>query len=70
MTFMNINNIKTLALSMLGMALVVSCSESIDVPLVPESGYKTLENNLAFITDKYGCSNQDSLVFKVLLISM
>ena len=63
MTFMNINNIKTLALSMLGMALVVSCSESIDVPLVPESGYKTLENNLAFITDKYGCSNQDSLVF-------
>lgn len=63
MTFMNINNIKTLALSMLGMALAVSCSESIDVPLVPESGYKPLENNLAFITDKYGCSNQDSLVF-------
>ena len=24
---------------------------------------KTLENNLAFITDKYGCSNVDSLVF-------
>ena len=63
MTFMNINNIKTLVLSMLGIALVVSCSESIEVPLVSESGYKTLENNLAFITDKYGCSNQDSLVF-------
>ena len=45
------------------MALALSCSESIDVPLVDEGGYKTLENNLAFITDKYGCSNVDSLVF-------
>ena len=63
MTFMNINNIKTFALSMLGMALAVSCSESIDVPLVPEGGYKPLENSLAFLTDKYGCSSQDSLVF-------
>ena len=63
MTFMNINNIKALALSMLGMALAVSCSESIDVPLVPEGGYKPLENSLAFLTDKYGCSSQDSLVF-------
>jgi endo-beta-N-acetylglucosaminidase F1 domain protein len=63
MTFMNMNKIKTIALSIAGMALALSCSESIDVPLVDEGGYKTLENNLAFITDKYGCSNVDSLVF-------
>ena len=63
MTFMNINKIKTLALSIVGMAVAVSCSESIDVPLVDEGGYKPLESNLAFITDKYGCSNMDSLVF-------
>lgn len=43
--------------------MAVSCSESIDVPLVDEGGYKPLESNLAFITDKYGCSNMDSLVF-------
>lgn len=47
MTFMNMNKIKTIALSIAGMALALSCSESIDVPLVDEGGYKTLENNLA-----------------------
>ena len=64
MTFMNINNIKTFALSMLGMALAVSFSERIAVPLVPEVGYKPLENILPFLTENYGCSKQYSLVFK------
>ena len=60
---MNINSIKTLALSLAGLAIVASCANDIDVPRVDESNYRTSENNLAFITDKYGYSRQDSLIF-------
>lgn len=60
---MNINRIKTLALSLAGLTLAASCSNDIDVPGVDEGNYKAAENNLAFITDKYGCNRQDSLIF-------
>ena len=60
---MNINSIKTLALSLAGLVIVASCANDIDVPRVDESNYRTSENNLAFITDKYGYSRQDSLIF-------
>lgn len=60
---MNINSIKTLALSLAGLAIAASCANDIDVPRVDESNYRTSENNLAFITDKYGYSRQDSLIF-------
>ena len=52
MKLMNINRIKTLALSLAGLALAASCSNDIDVPGVDEGNYKAAENNLAFITDK------------------
>ena len=60
---MNINSIKTLALSLAGLAIAAACTNDIDVPGVDEGNYRTSENNLAFITDKYGCSRQDSLIF-------
>ena len=60
---MNINSIKTLALSLAGLVIAASCANDIDVPRVDESNYRTSENNLAFITDKYGYSRQDSLIF-------
>ena len=40
-----------------------SCSNSIDLTSVDESQYHKAEQNLAFITDKYGISNADSLLF-------
>jgi len=43
--------------------LMFSCSNSIDLTSVDESQYHKAEQNLAFITDKYGISNADSLLF-------
>lgn len=44
-------------------AFMFSCSNSIDLTSVDESQYHKAEQNLAFITDKYGISNADSLLF-------
>ena len=55
-------NIKTLVLVMFTL-LMFSCSNSIDLTSVDESQYHKAEQNLAFITDKYGISNADSLLF-------
>lgn len=59
---MYIKNIKTLALVMLT-AFMFSCSNSIDLNNVDESQYQKAEQNLVFLTDKYGASNVDSLLF-------
>lgn len=59
---MNSKNIKTLVLVMFTL-LMFSCSNSIDLTSVDESQYHKAEQNLAFITDKYGISNADSLLF-------
>lgn len=55
-------NIKTLVLVMFTL-LMFSCSNNIDLTSVDESQYHKAEQNLAFITDKYGISNADSLLF-------
>lgn len=60
---MNLNNIKTLAFSLLAFGSMVSCSDSIDVAGVSEDQYQKAGSSLAFLTDKYGLSNQDSLIF-------
>ncbi|SFG05445.1 BT_3987 domain-containing protein [Prevotella sp. KH2C16] len=60
---MNLNNIKTLAFALLASGFMASCSESIDVAGVSEGQYQKPANRLAFLTDKYGLSNQDSLIF-------
>ena len=52
-----------LALSLAGLAIAAACTNDIDVPGVDESNYRISENSFAFITDKYGCSHQDSLIF-------
>lgn len=58
------NNIKFSFLSfVMGGMLLASCSNDIDVATVDESKYDTNVENLAFITDKYGASNCDSLIF-------
>ena len=44
-------------------AFMFSCSNSIELNSVDESQYHKAEQNLAFITDKYGISNADSLLF-------
>ena len=59
---MNSKNIKSLVLVMFTL-LMFSCSNSIDLTSVDESQYHKAEQNLAFITDKYGISNADSLLF-------
>jgi len=60
---MNSMNIKTLAFSLLVTGFMFSCSDSIDLNGVEESQYQKTEQNLAFLTDKYGASNVDSLLF-------
>jgi hypothetical protein len=60
---MNTNHIKTLALVLLSSAVMMSCSDAIDGAGVNEEQYQAPQTNLAFLTDKYGLSNQDSLLF-------
>ena len=63
MKYMNLDKIKILALALLAGGFFASCSESIDVSGVSEDPYQSSDKALAFITDKYGCSNIDSLLF-------
>lgn len=62
---MKINNIKSLALAVLAVGAMASCSDDINIGNVDEKQYTTAENNktLVFLTNKYGCSNIDSLMF-------
>lgn len=60
---MNLHKIKTLAFSLLACGFMASCSDSIDMAGVSEDQYQKLSNSLVFLTDKYGLSNQDSLIF-------
>lgn len=45
--------------------LSIACSNTIEVNGVDESGYNNPEKPLAFLTDKYGVSLRDSLLFNV-----
>lgn len=60
---MNINKIKTFALAALAVGAMASCSDSIDVRTVDENPYVTSNKALAYITDKFGMTNADSLLF-------
>lgn len=54
---------KTWSLAFVASCLFLACSETIDLPKVDETPYKTNSEQLAFITDKYGMSKVDSLMF-------
>lgn len=45
--------------------LTTACSNSINVQGVDEENYSTPEKQLAYLTDKYGASMRDSLLFNV-----
>lgn len=60
---MNVKDIKTLALVVLSAGWLASCSNEIDVNGVSENPYEQPAENLAFLTDKFGYSNADSLFF-------
>lgn len=63
MKLTKINNIKTLALALCMGGLMASCSDSIDLPSMDEELYTSPTESLAFLTNKYGASNVDSLYF-------
>lgn len=56
------NKTKIFSFAMLA-AMFAACSNEIDVNGVSESTYEKPAENLAFITDKYGCSSVDSIIF-------
>lgn len=60
---MNINKFKTLALAVIAASALASCSEDVNLGGVNEDTYKPAEKQLVFLTDKYGYSNCDSIVF-------
>lgn len=60
---MKIDKIKTLALIACAGGFLASCSSDIDVSKVSEDPYQVNDTTLAFITDKYGMSVLDSLMF-------
>ena len=60
---MNINYIKTLALGVIAASAMASCSEDVNLGGVDETPYTPAEKQLVFLTDKYGLSNADSIVF-------
>ncbi len=49
--------------ALLAAAMMVGCSNEIDVNGVSETQYEKPAENIAFLTDKYGCSNADSIIF-------
>lgn len=57
------NKIKIFSLALLSVGMFAACSDSIDVNGVDEEIYVKPATNLAFITDKYGASNADSVFF-------
>lgn len=60
---MTIHNIKTLALAVLAASALASCSEDVSLNPVDETPYTPAAGTLVFLTDKYGMSNADSIVF-------
>lgn len=60
---MNINNIKTIALGVIAASAMASCSEGVNLGNVDETPYTPAAKQLVFLTDKYGLSNADSIVF-------
>lgn len=60
---MTINNIKTLALAVIAVSAVASCSDDISLNQVDETPYTPAAKQLVFLTNQYGLSNVDSIVF-------
>lgn len=60
---MNVNNFKSLALAVIAATALASCSEDINVGDINETPYTPAAKQLVFLTDKYGLSNADSIVF-------
>lgn len=60
---MNIHSIKSLALTAIAASALAACSDNINVGSVDESPYTPSGKQLVFLTDKYGLSNVDSIVF-------
>lgn len=65
---MKLTNISTLKAAVMAVCLggmFTACSDSIDLASVNESPYKTNDKVLAFLSDKYGAEQTDSLIFNV-----
>ena len=60
---MNINIFKSLAFAVIASTALASCSEDINVGDINETPYTPAAKQLVFLTDKYGLSNADSIVF-------
>lgn len=60
---MNINKIKTFALALIAAGALASCEDSITVQQVDETPYTPTEKSLVFLSDQYGMTNTDSLLF-------
>lgn len=57
------HHIKYWALGLLAGGFLAACSNDINEPLVSEDNYQLSEKTLAFLSDKYGATNEDSLFF-------
>ncbi|MFQ9995727.1 MAG: BT_3987 domain-containing protein [Hoylesella buccalis] len=55
--------LKQWGVAAMAVVLTVACSDSIDVAHVDEAMYETSNESVAFITDKHGLSQADSLMF-------
>lgn len=60
---MNIYKFKSLALAVMAASAMASCSEDVSMNPVDETPYTPADKQLVFLTDKYGLSNVDSIVF-------
>lgn len=60
---MNIKNIKKLTLALAALAMLASCADDISVGKVNEENFTPAAKPLVFLTDKYGLSNADYIVF-------
>lgn len=60
---MKANILKIMILSSFIGGFITSCSDSVELPRLDEKRYVSSERPLSFITDKYGASEVDSIIF-------
>ena len=60
---MNINKIKTFALAILAAGAMASCEDAINVQQIGEEPFAPSQKSLVFLSDQFGMTNADSLLF-------
>lgn len=63
MKLTNISNFKTIAITACLSGIFTACSDNIELAGVNETPYKVNDKTLAFLSDKYGAEQVDSLIF-------